>query len=254
MDLGFFATSLTGWELAYILVAGLATAVLHTLAGFAGGILLSILVAPVVGVTGVVPVMTVALLISAISRLWVFWRVIDWDAYLRLMVTGLPGIVLGAIVYGFLPPRAVAAVLGVFLIGSVVFRHTLERRKIEVTRRAFPAVGAVFGLLSGGTVGAGMILVPFMVGAGIVGERIGGMFASIGFTLNVVKAAVFIPSSVLDVEHAVIGAVLGLSTMPGTMTGYWLLRRTPVRVHIAMVEALVVAGGGFFLVQAVGWV
>ncbi len=241
-------------ELAWIAGAGIATAALHTLCGFAGGILLSIVIAPVVGLAGIVPVMTVALLISASSRLWVFRRSIDWRVYRSIMITALPGITFGAIIYTVMPVRVIAGVLGIFLMGSVLLRRTLEKRQIRPGARTFPVIGAVFGVLSGGTVGAGMLLVPFLVGAGVVGERLAAMFATIGFTMNVIKGVVFASSSVLDWHYTAIGLILGLTTVPGTYAGYWLLRHTSVRVHTALVEALVVAGGALFTGRAFGLV
>lgn len=251
-DIGSLAPELTLVDLSWLMGAGLLTAVLHTLCGFAGGILLSILIAPVVGVVGIVPVMAVALLISATTRLWVLRRAIDWRMYRAIMFTGLPAIVVGAVIYGFLPPRAVAGLLGTFLIASVLMRRTVERWKLSPDGSTFPVLGGVFGLLSGSTVGAGMILVPFLVGAGIVGEKLAAMFAAIGFTMNVAKTLVFASSSVLDWHYALIGVALGASTLPGTYAGYWLLRHTSVRIHTMLVEGVITLAGCFFLAGALG--
>jgi uncharacterized membrane protein YfcA len=253
LDLGTLTPELTFAKLLWLLGAGVSTAILHTLCGFAGGILLSILIAPVVGVVGIVPVMAVALLISASTRLWVFRHAIDWRVYRAIMVTGVPAIALGALVYGFLPPRIVAGLLGTFLLASVLVRRTLERWKFRPGGPTFPVLGSVFGLLSGSTIGAGMILVPFLVGAGIVGEKLAATFAAIGFTLNITKTLVFASSSVLDWHYALVGVAVGLSTLPGTYAGYWLLRHTSVRIHTMLVEGVIAAGGCMFLASAFGW-
>lgn len=247
------ALELTPVDLLWLLGVGLSTAVLHTLCGFGGGILLSVLIAPVVGVAGIVPVMTVALLISASTRLWVFRRAIDWRVFRAIMFTGLPAIIAGAVIYGFLHPRAVAGLLGGFLLVSVLLRRTLERHKFRPSGPTFPMLGTIFGLLSGSTVGAGMILVPFLVGAGIVGQRLAAMFAAIGFTMNIAKTLVFASSSVLDWQYAFIGVAVGASTLPGTYAGYWLLRRTSVRIHTLLIEIIIIAAGCMFLASAFGW-
>src|SRR5690349_18809868 len=121
---------LTWVELLIILVAAFSTAILHTVSGFAGGIVLAILIAPIVGVEAIVPLMTVVLLISATSRLWAFRHAVNWRIYRQVMVTGLPCIAIGALIYGYLPARAISGLLGAFLIITVLTRRSLERRKI----------------------------------------------------------------------------------------------------------------------------
>ena len=53
--------------------------------------------------------------------------------------------------------------------------------------------------------------------------------------------------SVLDGELALMGVAVGLCTVPGNLTGRWIVRNTPIRVHIALVEAVVAIGGFYFL-------
>jgi uncharacterized membrane protein YfcA len=238
-------------ELLIILAAAFSTSVLHTVSGFAGGVVLAILIAPIVGVETIVPLMTVVLLISATSRLWAFRRAVNWRIYRQVMVTGLPCIAIGAVIYGYLPGRAISGLLGVFLIATVLARRGLEQRKIEVRPVGFMSMGVLFGLLSGSTIGAGMMLIPLYLGAGLMGESLVAMIASVGFTMNVTKTLVFASSTILDWETLLLGAMIGICTIPGTYSGYWIVRKTPMRIHTMLVEALVVLGGGYFIYLAV---
>ena len=238
-------------ELLIILAAAFSTSVLHTVSGFAGGVVLAILIAPIVGVETIVPLMTVVLLISATSRLWAFRRAVNWRIYRQVMVTGLPCIAIGAVIYGYLPGRAISGLLGVFLIATVLARRGLEQRKIEVRPVGFMSMGVLFGLLSGSTIGAGMMLIPLYLGAGLMGEILVAMIASVGFTMNVTKTLVFASSTILDWETLLLGAMIGICTIPGTYSGYWIVRKTPMRIHTMLVEALVVLGGGYFIYLAV---
>lgn len=238
-------------ELLIILAAAFSTSVLHTVSGFAGGVVLAILIAPIVGVETIVPLMTVVLLISATSRLWAFRRAVNWRIYRQVMVTGLPCIAIGAVIYGYLPGRAISGLLGVFLIATVLARRGLEQRKIEVRPVGFMSMGVLFGLLSGSTIGAGMMLIPLYLGAGLMGESLVAMIASVGFTMNVTKTLVFASSTILDWETLLLGVMIGICTIPGTYSGYWIVRKTPMRIHTMLVEALVVLGGGYFIYLAV---
>jgi uncharacterized membrane protein YfcA len=240
----------TGWAL--VSLSAFVVGTVHTISGMAGGVMLSILLTPILGVTRVVPVLSVALMIGATSRLWVFRHLVDWKVFRAVMITGIPGIMIGSYVYTVLSPNAVAAVLGIFLLITIIARHTLEQNRFDIGTRGFAVLGLVFGLVSGTTIGGGLLLVPFFLGAGLKGERFVAIIGAIGFTLNFVKVLTFSSLSVLDLETIVIGCVAGLCVVPGTYLGYWIVKKTPIRIHTAVVESLVVAGALFFLWLAFG--
>ena len=106
---------LTWVDLLIVLAAAFFTSILHTVSGFAGGVVLAVLIAPIVGVEAIVPLMAVVLLISATSRLWAFRRAVNWRIYRQVMVTGLPCIAIGAVIYGYLPGQAISGLLGASL-------------------------------------------------------------------------------------------------------------------------------------------
>ncbi len=242
--------------LTLIALAAFGTAMFHSISGFAGGLLLAIVLAPLIGVKAVVPVMAVALLVSHTSRTWVFRRGFDRQIYWWIMRTGFPGIILGAAIYSFLPVDAIAVILGLFLITMVPLRRLMSRRNLSVGSRGLATIGVPFGVLSGSTIGAGMMLAPFMLGAGVVGERLLGTMAAIALTVNVTKAVVFGGMAVLDPSLTAAGILVGLFTIPGNVAGHWVVTHTPIRVHIILLEAVIVTGGCYFVWSALrgfGW-
>ena len=120
-------TSLLGqldWlTLILVALAAFATALFHSVAGFAGALLLSVCLAPLIGIREVVPVVAFAMIISNINRIFLFRDAIDWQAYRAVMITGLPGIILGAVIYLYLPVKAIAIVMGCFLLISIPLRR-----------------------------------------------------------------------------------------------------------------------------------
>lgn len=240
-----------------LLIVGLGaffSAMFHSVAGFAGGLILSVILAPVVGIKAVVPVIAVSLLVSHASRVWAFRQGFQWPVYRDVMMIGLPCIVLGAAVYAYLPVNAIAALLGSFLIGTVWLRRYLKRHNVTIGKGSLMTASVPFGLLSGSTVGAGMILAPFLLGIGLAGEALMGTMAAIALTVNVTKTVVFGGFSVLDQGLALAGFLVGLCTVPGNLAGRWIVVHTPIRVHIVVVESVVVCGGIYFLFAAGrGW-
>jgi uncharacterized protein len=236
--------------LVYIVLGAFFSAAFHSIAVFGGGLILSIVLAPVIGIKAVVPVIAVSLLVSHASRVWAFRKGFTWSVYRNLMTTAFPGIIVGAVVYSYLPTSAIALLMGIFLISMIPLRRLMHRRNVSVGKRTIMGIGVPFGVLSGSTVGAGLILAPFMLAVGLAGEALMGTMAAVALTVNVTKSVVFGGFAVLDPGLAMAGFLIGLCTVPGNLTGRWIVRRTAIRVHILVVEAVIVGGGCYFIYAA----
>ncbi len=234
-----------------VALAAFATALFHSVAGFAGALLLSVCLAPLIGVRAVVPVVALAMIISNFNRTLLFRTHINWPAYRAIMITALPGMVFGAVVYIFLSVKAIAIVLGCFLLVSIPLRRILKKRNYNVGHRGLSGVGIIYGVIAGTVFGGGMILGPFLLGAGIVGEGIVGIVAVLGLTLNTTKTIVFGVGDVLNAKLVSLGLVVGLCTIPGGMLGKWIVKRSTVSVHTLVVETLMFAGGCYFIYQGI---
>ena len=242
---------LDGLTLTLVAIAAFATAVFHSVAGFAGALILSVCLAPLIGVKAVVPVVSLAMVISNINRILLFRQSINWAVYRAIMITGLPGIIMGAVIYLYLPVKAIAIVMGCFLIFSIPLRRILKKRNYKVGYRGLSAVGSVYGLIAGTVFGAGMILGPFLLGAGVVGQALVGTVAAMGLTLNFTKSVVFGAGDLLNRELISLSVVVGLCTIPGGMLGKWIVKRSDVEVHTLVVETLMLAGGCYFIYQGI---
>jgi len=242
-------TQLDGLTLILVALAAFSTALFHSVAGFAGALLLSVCLAPLIGIREVVPVVAFAMIISNINRIFLFREAIDWKAYRAIMMTGLPGIIVGAVVYLYLPVKAIAVVMGCFLLISIPLRRVFKKRNYKVGYRGLSVVGIVYGVISGTVFGGGMILGPFFLGAGIVGQSLVGVVAALGLTLNITKSIVFGVGSLLDHELISLGLLVGLCTIPGGMLGKWIVKNTDIEVHTVIVETLMFVGGCYFLYQ-----
>ncbi len=234
-------------ELGYLVAAAVTTAVLHSVGGFAGALLMAIAVAPVLGVKITVPVVAAAMMISHASRAWLFRKSIDWPAFRLLFFFAFPFIVIGVLFYVELSERAVALFLGIFLLVTLPLRRILAGLRISVPRAAIGVIAVPYGFLSGTSFGVGMILAPFLLGAGITGESLLATVAVSGVMLNVTKTVAFGLSPLLTMELALLGAVLGLCTIPGHMLGRWIVRRTSIRVHTLILEIFVGFGAVYML-------
>lgn len=239
-----------------VATAAFATAVFHSVSGFAGALLLAICLAPIFGVKETVPITAAAMVVSNCTRVWVFRRAVEWRAFLSIFATATPFIILSAIIYISLPVPVVALLLGCFLVITGPLKRFFSGRNFKVGHKGLAASAVPYGLLSGSTFGAGMMLAPFLMGFGLAGEQLVATVAAIGFGLNMTKTVVFGASPLMTAPLLLQGLAIGLFTIPGAYVGRWIVRNTPLRVHSAFMEAFIVCGGLFFLYEAskgFGW-
>jgi len=250
------ALDLDALSMMLIVLAAFGTALFHAVGGFAGGLLLAICLAPLLGVKETVPVTATAMIISNSYRVWAFRHTVDWRVFRAVFLASVPFIILSAMIYIALPVSVVALVLGTFLILAVPLRRYMSRRAFGVGPRGLAIAAVPYGLVSGSTFGAGLMLAPFLMGAGLAGEHLVATVAALGFGLNLTKTVVFGFSPVLDSPLLIKGIIIGLCTIPGTYAGRWIVRRTPIRLHTQFMEFFILCGAAFFLWQAArefGW-
>jgi uncharacterized membrane protein YfcA len=243
--------SLSTGTLVLIACIAYCTALFHSVGGFAGGLLMTICLTPILGVKATIPAVAVAMVISNVTRVWVFRHAIDWRVFAAVFFVALPGIVLGAVLYIELPRHWIALLLGLFLIVTVPARRYANKHNYRVGLNGLRVVAVPYGIVSGTVMGAGLMLAPFLLGAGLTGVPLIAVVASLGLGVNLTKTAVFGISPLLTLDLALTGLMIGLCTIPGAYTGRWIVSHTSIRIHTVVVEALILAGAVYFLWIAV---
>lgn len=239
--------SLSWLQVGFVALAAFGGSIAAGLSGMGGGMLLAVALAPIVGIEALIPVTTVTMLINHIGRVNAFHADVDWQAARRVMITALPCTAVGASVYAALPADIVAIVIGVFVLIVVPGRRLIGDKQWRLGTVSFLGVGGIFGFVSGAAVGAGMIIVPVLLGHGLVGATLIGTDAVIGLAVLIVKAATFGTLSVLSLEIIIFGTITGLMTIPGVYLARWIIRNTSVRLHTYFIEAILVLGGVSFI-------
>ena len=240
IELTFFAFSLAA-------VAALFSSIFQSISGFAGALMLAVLIAPIFGVKESVPLTASAMLISGCARVWVFRKFVPRKPFFTVMIVALPLIILSAHFYLSLDPKAAALVLGTFLLCSTPLRISLNKLRVNVSLRGLAIAAIPYGLLSGSTFGAGLILAPFMMGAGITKERLVAMVGALALGLNLSKTLVFGSSALMGSEMLFLGLAIGLFTLPGPFIGRWILKNTDVKIHSRFLDVFVFFSSLYFL-------
>jgi len=246
-----FHTSLSVWLIVLVCLVALITSSIHGATGVAGGFLLTAALAPIIGVQPIVPVVTVALLISHTSRALLNRQNFDRSAFLAVSLPAIPCIAIMAMIYGRLPVQAIAITLGAVILISIPLRRWAKSRSMKAGKPALAGIGIVYGGLSGVSVGPGMLLVPFLLGYGLTKEAFVATLAVIALMTNITRFAVFGATDLLNGEYLLIGALCGLLTIPGNWIGRNLLRKMTTERHASYVDILAVLGAINFFWMAI---
>jgi uncharacterized protein len=249
-----FLAGLTGVTLAQLaLVAAVAlfASVIGGVAGYGTGVLLPLVLVPITGAETVVPIIAITALFTNTSRAVVFRDAIDAPRTLIVLAGSVPTCVLGAYGFTLLSGRGALLLIGLTLMASVPLRRLMHRRGLAVGQRGL-AVGAVgYGVLVGGTTGSGVLLLAWLMASGLAGAGVIATDAAISIVVGMVKIAVFGIAGIVDSKVLAFALLIGAISMPGAFLAKALVDRMPLRVHTAILDAVVLFGGAFMVFNAV---
>ena len=237
--------------LTYGLVAlcALAAGTIGGVAGYGTGLLMPLVLVPVVGADAVVPIIGAAALFTNGSRIAAFRQDIDGRRALLVGAAALPTCILGAYGYTFLASRGASLLIGTVLVAMVPVRLVLQRRRGHLSDRGLAAAGTGYGLLVGGTAGSGVMLLSILMAAGLNGRSVVATDASISLVLGFVKTGTFQALGSMPASSWVMAGLVGISAAPGAFIAKRLTQALPIRVHNAILDAAIVAGGAVLIAQ-----
>ncbi|MFK7956852.1 MAG: sulfite exporter TauE/SafE family protein [Lysobacterales bacterium] len=223
-----------------------ATGVLHGAAGMAGGVVMAAVLSLWLGIKVAIPVMTCALVFSHASRVWLYRKDISWPITARVLIFGVPTTVIGALTFVYLEPAIVALVMALVLSLSFPIKHWARRRQLSTSPKVLSMASAVWGMLAGNVIGPGFFLAPFLLGTGINRLTFVGTLAMVTGAINVIKLAVFGGASIMSADLFTLGVLIGLATIPGNLTGRYILTRIGDAQHRGIVDVLTLLMIGHF--------
>lgn len=241
-----------GWLYIFaIVIAVLLTSILHGATGLAGGFLMGAAIAPIVGVQDLVPVMSIALLISHSSRALFNIRDFDRTAYLWIIVPAMPFLVAIASFYDRIPTNWLAICLGITILIAIPMRHWTKSRGLKAGKRELAIGGVVLGSVSAASLGPGILLAPVMLGYGLTKEAFVATLAATAVSINLGRVAVFGGMDLFSADKLWLGLIIGALTIPGNWIGRTYLRRMTTERHAVLVDILILAGALNFFYLAV---
>lgn len=219
-------------------------AVLSAVAGFGGGVLLLPVFTALFGLRVAVPRLTLTQLSSNGARVWFNRRDLHWPIVGRFAGGAVPLAVLGGVLLARAPLEPLTRLLGLFLVGVVVWRR-LAPHPGRPGPRVFTAVGAASGLGSALLGSVGPLTAPFFLAYGLTRAAYIGTEAAL--TMHAAKLAAYGAGNLLTGPVLLYGAALTPATLLGAWTGRAIVGRVSDATFTTLVEIGLLAAGVLFL-------
>lgn len=247
---GFSDVSL--WQLLLVATVAMFASVVGGVSGYGTGALMPLVLVPLIGAAPVVPIIAISAMFTNSSRIAAFLKFVDWKRALIVLVAAVPTCVVGSWFYTRLTGRGAALLIGGMLIVSVPLRRLLKHHGVSIGDKGL-GIGAVgYGLVAGGTAGSGVLLLSLLMAAGLQGAAVIATDAAVSIVIGIVKIAVFGSTGVLSAQVISFALLIGCVAFPGAFVAKRLVERMPVHVHTAILDAVVLVGGGVMVVGALG--
>jgi uncharacterized membrane protein YfcA len=230
-------------ELGLIAAMAAVASIIGGVAGYGTGALMPLVLVPIVGAEPVVPIIAISALFTNTSRAFAFRHVIDWRRGAIIIACALLTTMLGAWGYTLLTGTGAMLVIGGMMVLSVPLRRLSRRRGLVLNDRGLGVASFGWGVVVGGTSGAGIILLSMLMASGLQGAAVIATDAAISVLIGIVKIGVFGVFGAVDAKVVAVALLIGLTAFPGAFLAKAIVDRLPLHVHTAILDAVVIGGG-----------
>lgn len=213
------------WTIALL---GIVAGILTTLSGQGGGLLLLLSLSALYGPHAGLAWSSPALLLGNMHRAWMIRSEIDWKMVVAVGIGAFPGALAG----GFFAGRSPAWLLKIFLVGAtaLAIAKALGWLKWTLPRQALGLGGFLVGFMTGTSGGAGILLAPLLLAAGLTGLRFIGTIACLAVVMHVGRVFAYQRSGLIVGADVPKFAILAAAIFVGNAIGDRIRRRLGERV------------------------
>jgi uncharacterized protein len=237
-------------QLAEIAAVAVFASLVGGVAGYGTGALMPLVLVPIVGAEPVVPIIAISALFTNVSRAAAFSKAVDFRRALIVVVAALPTCVLGAWGYTTLTGKGALIVIGSMMALSVPLRRFAWRLGFRCSDRGLAVASFGWGVIVGGTSGAGIILLSLLMASGLHGAAVIATDATISIAIGVVKIAVFGLAGAVNSQVVAVALLIGLSAFPGAFLAKIIVERLPLHIHTVILDTVVAFGGAMMIFGA----
>ncbi len=204
-----------------LFVAGFVSWTIGTFSGSGGSLVLLAAVTHLIRVKTVAPVVTIASLLAAPTRILVSWRLIEWRVVRWYLPGAVSGAIIGSWIFTWANAHWLSLILGLFLVSTPIqYRFGEQARSFTMRLPWFIPVSLAVGLTSGIIGASSLVSLPFYLNYGLTKERMIATGAVHSLFIQLTKIATYGSLGALGSRALIEGMLAGL----GAMIAIWVTR------------------------------
>ena len=233
-----------------LLLQALVLGVLGLSAGVLGGVIgigTTIILMPALvyfyGPIQAIPVIALVATVANLSRIFLWWSVINWKVCFVYSITAIPAVILGVNTLVTLDDRLVEITLGFFLILLIPIRRWMRKQNFYLKLWQMSLVGAVIGYLTGIVATTGEINTPFFLAFGLTKGAYLGTEAASTLSILFTKGITFHQLGFLNTTAIIQGLLIGSCVLVGSIFSKRIVLALPEKKFLLLMELVMLISG-----------
>jgi uncharacterized membrane protein YfcA len=222
---------------------GLGAGVLGGVIGFGTTIILMPALVYFYGPIQAIPVIALVATVANLSRIFLWWSVINWKVCLVYSITAIPAVILGVNTLVALNDRLVEITLGLFLILLIPIRRWMRKQNFYLKLWQMSLVGAVIGYLTGIVATTGAINTPFFLAFGLTKGAYLGTEAASTLSILFTKGITFHQLGFLNTTAIIQGLLIGSCVLVGSIFSKRIVLALPEKKFLLLMELVMLISG-----------
>ncbi len=222
---------------------GLGAGVLGGVIGFGTTIILMPALVYFYGPIQAIPVIALVATVANLSRIFLWWSVIQWRVCLVYSLTAIPFTVLGVNTLVQLDERFIEITLGIFLILLIPIRRWMRKKNFYLKLWQMGLVGAGIGYLTGLVATTGAINTPFFLAYGLSKGAFLGTEAASTLSILFTKGITFHQLGFLNTAVIIQGLLIGSFVLVGSIFSKRIVLALPEKKFLLLMELVMLISG-----------
>jgi uncharacterized membrane protein YfcA len=190
-----------------------------------------------------IPVIALVATVANLSRIFLWWSVINWKVCFVYSVTAIPAVILGVNTLVTLDDRLVEITLGLFLILLIPIRRWMRKQNFYLKLWQMSLVGAVIGYLTGIVATTGAINTPFFLAFGLAKGAYLGTEAASSLSILFTKGITFHQLGFLNTTAIIQGLLIGGCVLVGSIFSKRIVLALPEKKFLLLMELVMLISG-----------
>ena len=234
-----------------ILLAVFISSFIYGLIGFGDALILIPILTLFINIQSVVVLVNFWGVLTSILNLIQYYKFIDKKFFIRGVITGIPGVLLGTLLIVILPLRWIELTLGLFVLvySTLNIVKYLKKKKLEENiinksdDQNLPNSVLIVGGFSYGFFGAligaaGPINIALLENTGHYREEFIGNFAAISTVFGLIRIPLYLTQQLFPTEYLIVFFIAIPVIFIATKIGHWITPKIPVKSFQLIIQIM----------------